>query len=72
MPNDNINDQGNMTNPNTSRWIIWTDGQDRGSIITHYFIEFSTNFDPKWRVHPDGNSELKVLHSSHTCDILLM
>ncbi|KAH9504839.1 hypothetical protein Btru_062073 [Bulinus truncatus] len=42
-------------NPNTTRYIAWTDGDARGSSITHYIVEFSTNFDRRWRTHPDGS-----------------
>uniref|UniRef100_A0A0B7AM68 Contactin n=1 Tax=Arion vulgaris TaxID=1028688 RepID=A0A0B7AM68_9EUPU len=55
VPSDG-NNLINATNLNTTRWIIWTDGLDRGSLITHYFVEFRTNLDTNWRVHPDGNN----------------
>ncbi|XP_055884200.1 contactin-like [Biomphalaria glabrata] len=48
-------DDSALINPNTSRYIIWTDGDSRGSIITDYYVEFRTNFDMRWRTHPDGN-----------------
>ncbi|XP_012936570.1 contactin [Aplysia californica] len=38
----------------TTRWVVWTDGDDHGGTITHYFVEFRTNFDLAWRTHPDG------------------
>lgn len=40
----------------TTRWIVWMDGKDHGSAISHYFIEFHTDFDKRWRVHPDGDN----------------
>ncbi|CAG5135524.1 unnamed protein product, partial [Candidula unifasciata] len=53
LPND-ANRPTDQININTTRWVIWTDGEDRGSKITHYFVAFRTTLDPTWRVHPDG------------------
>ncbi|CAL1529097.1 unnamed protein product [Lymnaea stagnalis] len=55
LPNTNDAATENI-NPDTTRYIVWTDGEDHGSIITDYFVEFRTSYDSKWRIHPDGNN----------------
>ncbi|GFR75098.1 contactin [Elysia marginata] len=40
----------------TTRWVVWADGKDHGSHISHYFVEFRTDYDKCWRVHPDGDN----------------
>ncbi|BFY97822.1 hypothetical protein BsWGS_00861 [Bradybaena similaris] len=46
----------NSISDNTTRWVIWKDGEDHGNTITHYFVAFRTTLDPAWRIHPDGNN----------------
>ena len=41
----------------TTRYLLWMDGQRHGSDISHYFIQFRTTHDQRWRVHPDGDSK---------------
>ena len=41
-------------NHDTTRWIVWSDGDDHGGAITNYYVEFRTTFDEKWRFHPDA------------------
>ncbi|GFO45288.1 contactin [Plakobranchus ocellatus] len=53
---DNINDPG--PNHDSTRWVVWVDGQTHGSDITHYFVEFRTEYDQRWRVHPDADNIL--------------
>ncbi|XP_070192772.1 contactin-like isoform X2 [Littorina saxatilis] len=35
--------------------LYWSDGLDHGSTILAYTVEFRTNFDRSWRVHPDAD-----------------
>ena len=46
----------------TTRYVLWMDGDDHGRDISHYFIEFRTQYDQHWRVHPDGDSKKTFVH----------
>lgn len=55
LMSDDVSDTENI-NYATTRWITWMDGSTHGDNIQAYFIQFRTNFDQDWRVHPDANS----------------
>ncbi|RUS71470.1 hypothetical protein EGW08_020769 [Elysia chlorotica] len=40
----------------TTRYVLWLDGKNHGSDISHYFVQFRTQYDQTWRVHPDGSN----------------
>ncbi|KAK6176500.1 hypothetical protein SNE40_014772 [Patella caerulea] len=42
-------DVSDLSQPRTVR-LLWTDGSTNGAEILYYVIEFSTNFDTKWRI----------------------
>ena len=53
--------------------IYWTDGLTHDSPIIAYTVEFRTNFDQRWRVHPDADRELaKVMTVMVMLMILVM
>lgn len=45
--------------------LYWSDGDSHGSSILAYTVEFRTNFDQRWRTHPQADSECFFRH--HVC-----
>ena len=63
---DNVGQDFNEVDPN-DRFVrlYWSDGMTHGGTILAYTIEFRTNFDMSWRVHPAAESEYCVSFDSH-------
>ena len=63
---DNVGQDFNEIDPNKKYVrLYWSDGLTHGGTILAYTIEFRTNFDMTWRVHPSAKSEYCVSFNSH-------
>jgi len=46
-----VNTNSSASYPPTTRWITWTDGETNGSPISHYFVEYKTQYDKDFKTY---------------------